>query len=89
MERIEEVRQALETLGLPPLVTRDEVKRRYRELARRYHPDREGGDARRMEALNRAYEVLRAYMDGFRFRFDEEELARNCPESQHERQFKP
>jgi len=86
MER--EIREALERLGLPPMVTRDEIKKRYRQLARRHHPDREGGDAREMESLNRAYELLMEYVENFRFRFDEEEIARHYPDARHAQQFK-
>ena len=33
-----------EVLGLHPSASRDETRKRYRELARRYHPDVNGGD---------------------------------------------
>jgi curved DNA-binding protein CbpA len=89
MKREAEIRNALEILGLPPLVTREEIKRRYRQLARRHHPDRKGGDAREMEAINRAYELLMDYVENFRFRFDEEEISRNYPEAGHAERFKP
>lgn len=89
MRRETEIHEALETLGLPPLVTREEIKKRYRQLARRHHPDRKGGDASEMERLNRAYALLMEYVENFRFRFDEEEIARHHPEAHHAQQFKP
>jgi hypothetical protein len=49
--------QALAALGLPPNATRQQIKRRYRELAKRYHPDR-GGDQRQMQRIIAAYEYL-------------------------------
>jgi len=82
------IRNALETLGLPPMVTRGEIKKRYRQLARRCHPDRNAGDARKMEEINRAYETLMEYVENFRFRFDEEEIARQNPETHHSAKFK-
>jgi curved DNA-binding protein CbpA len=85
----EEIRAALERLGLPPMVTREEIKRRYRSLAKRPHPARAGGEAEEMEAINRAYETLMAYVENFRFRFDEEEIGRQYPETRHAEQFKP
>ena len=33
-----------EVFGLHPSASRDETRKRYRELARRYHPDVNGGD---------------------------------------------
>ena len=49
--------QALAVLGLPPTATRQQIKRRYRSLAKRYHPDR-GGDQRQMRRIIAAYELL-------------------------------
>ena len=80
--------RALEELGLPRMVTAKEVKKRYRELARRYHPDRPGGDPERMQRIQRAYELLREYMENFRFRFDEEEISRQYPEREHQERFR-
>jgi DnaJ-domain-containing protein 1 len=42
-------------LGVSPLDSEATIRERYRELARRYHPDR-GGDAEAMRRLNAAYE---------------------------------
>ena len=49
--------QALAVLGLPPDATQQQIKRRYRVLAKKYHPDM-GGDARQMQRLIAAYEFL-------------------------------
>jgi DnaJ-domain-containing protein 1 len=54
---IVERQQALTVLGLPPNATRQQIKRRYRALAKRYHPDR-GGDQRQMQRIIAAYELL-------------------------------
>jgi hypothetical protein len=49
--------QALAVLGLPPNATIPQIKRRYRKLAKQYHPDL-GGDPRQMQRLIAAYELL-------------------------------
>jgi len=49
--------QALAVLGLPSHATPEQIKRRYRQLAKRYHPDR-GGDPREMQRIIAAYELL-------------------------------
>lgn len=49
--------QALRILGLPTGATPQQIKRRYRALAKRYHPDR-GGDQRQMQRIIAAYELL-------------------------------
>ncbi len=52
-----ERQQALSVLGLPPNATRQQIKRRYRALAKKHHPDR-GGDQRQMQRIIAAYELL-------------------------------
>ena len=49
--------QALTVLGLPPTANLQKIKRRYRALAKRYHPDC-GGDQRQMQKIIAAYEFL-------------------------------
>jgi DnaJ-domain-containing protein 1 len=52
-----ERQQALKLLGLPPNATPLQIKRRYRSLAKRHHPDR-GGDPKQMQRIIAAYELL-------------------------------
>ncbi len=54
---------ALEMLGLEPSATLLEIKARYKELVKRYHPDANGGDRgaeERLKQVIKAYGVLRA-----------------------------
>ncbi len=83
----EQIEWALEELGLPKLVTRDEIKKRYRDLARLHHPDLKGEDGK-METINRAYGILMEYIDTFRYRFDEIEIAQHYPEGDHAQKFR-
>lgn len=55
-------REALATMGLASDVDRAGLRRRYSDLVRRYHPDRNGGDRRHEARLTRvveAYQLLR------------------------------
>ena len=49
-----------EVLGLDPnkKYTPEEMKARYRELAKKYHPDKEGGDAEKFREIDHAYKML-------------------------------
>jgi hypothetical protein len=49
--------RALSVLGLADDATLEDVKRRYRALVRRYHPDSNGGDRRHESRLQRATEA--------------------------------
>ncbi|WP_456434028.1 J domain-containing protein [Nitratifractor sp.] len=83
----DDIQKAVELLGLPSMVTKEEVKRRYRSLARRYHPDRPEGDARKMAQLAEAYGILMDYIENFRYSFDDAELARQFPDRGHTEKF--
>lgn len=45
-------------LGLPHSASVEEVTRRYKQLSRLYHPDKEGGYEAAMKLLNNAYEEI-------------------------------
>jgi len=47
-----------DVLGVPPAATAAEVRQAYVALARQHHPDREGGDAATMRAVNEAWATL-------------------------------
>lgn len=57
LQRTSEREQALEVLGLESSASATKIKRRYRELAMAWHPDR-GGDVRRFQELQVAYAFL-------------------------------
>jgi hypothetical protein len=58
-----ELREPLATLGLTWPTTLDVVKTRYKELAKRHHPDANGGDKaaeERLKTINIAYAAVRS-----------------------------
>ena len=51
-----------QVLGLSPGASDEEVKKAYRKLAMKYHPDRNPGDeeaARKMQEINAAYDAIK------------------------------
>ncbi|RKK04570.1 molecular chaperone DnaJ [Pseudoroseomonas wenyumeiae] len=57
-----ELRAALDLLGLGWPLEESTLRARYKELAKRYHPDSNGGDRSfedKMKDINRAYSLLR------------------------------
>ena len=47
-----------ETLGVDRNASIDEIKKAYRKLAMRHHPDKPGGDAEKFKNINQAHEIL-------------------------------
>jgi molecular chaperone DnaJ len=66
-----------EILGVPRDASEEEIKKAFRRLAHKYHPDKEGGDEKKFKEINEAYQVLsdknkRAQYDRFGRTFGKE-----------------
>jgi DnaJ-domain-containing protein 1 len=61
--------EALRTLGLDPGASAEQIKARYKDLAKRHHPDANGGDKaaeERLKSINQAYTLLKSQAAGAR-----------------------
>ncbi|MCD6212787.1 MAG: J domain-containing protein [Sulfurovum sp.] len=85
---IEQINYALNILELPKLITKSDVKKQYRFLSKKNHPD-QGGDAVKQEQINTAYKLLMKYIEEFRYTFDDKEVSNQFPGAKHAEQFKP
>ncbi|NPA04209.1 MAG: J domain-containing protein [Epsilonproteobacteria bacterium] len=81
------IKEALETLGLPPLVTFKEIKQRYLSLSQEFHPDK-GGSTQEMAKINQAYQILKEYIENYRFSFSEEEILKQFPHQEYLKKFR-
>jgi molecular chaperone DnaJ len=52
-------RDYYEVLGVDKAASADEIKKAFRKLAVKHHPDKEGGDETKFKEINEAYEVLK------------------------------
>lgn len=56
--RFDEVAKAKEFFGFTHTPSKEEIKKRYKELARKYHPDINNGDDVKMKELNHYRDIL-------------------------------
>ena len=56
--RFDEVAKAKEFFGFEHSPTKEEIKKRYKELARKYHPDINNGEDTKMKELNNYRDIL-------------------------------
>jgi len=90
MATFEEINEARGLLGLGEAATLKEIKRAYRRIAFRYHPDRHSNDPEckeKMKRLNQAYKLLTDYCGRYKYTFREEDVARTYPEEEYLRRY--
>ena len=87
MKNSEAISWALSILDFPVLSTKEELRACYHALAKKQHPDC-GGDEVAMAKVNEAYEILKTYMENFKFTFSDEEIAKQFPEELHVNRFR-
>ncbi len=85
---VEKIQGALKTLHLSSLVSLNEIKKRYRELSKKFHPDFNKEDADKFKEINEAYKILKNYIENYRFTFSKEEIIKQFPQEYHASKFK-
>jgi DnaJ-class molecular chaperone len=92
MANFTEIDEARKMLGLSEAATLKEIKRAYRTLAHRHHPDKHSGAAgeeteETMKRLNWAYKLLMDYCSNYKYSFREEDVARTYPHDEYLRKY--
>ncbi len=83
---IEDINKALDVMGLPVFISLKELRARYRKLAFKNHPDKVG-QSKKMIQINKSYEVLKKYMENYRFTFSQDEILKQFPRDAHALRF--
>ena len=84
---IKEIKEALEFMDIPPISSIKDIKRQYKKLAQKYHPDVIGNDEK-MNRLNESYKILMEYCQNYKFTFDEYEIKKQYPDSFYKNKFR-
>jgi DnaJ-class molecular chaperone len=92
MGKYEEIMKALQILGLYESATVREIKNKYRELLKEWHPDLCKGneDIRKKKTIEiiNAYKIITDYCEQYRFSFSKEEVEKYIsPEELWAKQF--
>ncbi len=77
-----QINKAREILGLGESVTLEEIKRAYRKLALKYHPDRCKEEKKKkceemFKKISHAHDIIIAYCAGYRYSLKEKDVERN------------
>jgi len=80
-----EIMQAKEILGLPSFANREYIKKKHREIVKKYHPDRNSVQNKEamelIKKINNAYKVIEHYIDNYEYSFEKDTIARYNPET--------
>jgi DnaJ-class molecular chaperone len=77
MSKFEEIDEARRILGLRETATMAEIKRAYRNLVHRYHPDKKPNgeyEDERFRRVQRAYEMILDFCKNYRYSFTEDKV---------------
>jgi len=92
MANFNEIEEARKLLSLGEEATLEEIKKAYRKLAHRHHPDKLAGDdtteSEIMKRLNRAYKLLLDYCNEYKYSFREKDVARTYFYDEYMRTYK-
>jgi len=76
---IEEFQDAVEYMNLISLTSSKQLRAKYLELSKLYHPDTQTGNQEQFQRLQRSYKIIKNYIDNFRYVLDQEEFKRQNP----------
>jgi len=71
--------KALTTLGIVAKTDRKTLHKLYLSLSKEFHPDAQNGDTAKFQEINDAYQLIKTYMENYRFDFDEAEFKKQYP----------
>lgn len=92
-DNYKKVQWARKTLQLPEEATLNEIKRSYKKLSLKYHPDRcphsrKNECKEKFQEITRAYEIIMDYCEGYKYSFKKESLEENDPQMRYRQHIK-
>lgn len=75
----EEFQKAVDTLGILTKLDKKGLKKNYLKLSKKFHPDMEEGSEEKFREINEAYNLLKSYMENYKFSFEKDEFLDQYP----------
>jgi DnaJ-class molecular chaperone len=82
MANFKQINEARQLLGLGEYATLEEIRKAYRRLAHKYHPDKCKDEKKKeceemFKKITHARDILMSYCAGYRYSFKEKDVKRN------------
>ena len=81
MKKFEIIDKSRKLLGLQDSATMDEIKKNYRALLHKWHPDKCKGDKKKCKEMTadiiKAYHIIMNYCENYKFSFTNEEVKKH------------
>jgi len=74
-----EFEKSVDLLELCSKSSLHDLKIKYKELSKLYHPDMPGGNQEKFIELTKSYKMVKSYMEKFRYTLEEEEFKEQFP----------
>ncbi|PLY09088.1 MAG: molecular chaperone DnaJ [Arcobacter sp.] len=75
----EEFQNAVDSLGILTKLDQKSLKKNYLKLSKKYHPDAVDGSDEKFREINEAYNLLKTYVENYKFSFEKEEFLEQYP----------
>ncbi len=75
----EEFQKAVDSLGILTKLDQKSLRKNYLQLSKKYHPDAQDGSDEKFREINEAYNLLKAYVENYKFSFEKEEFLDQYP----------
>ncbi|WP_419764386.1 MAG: DnaJ domain-containing protein [Arcobacter sp.] len=75
----EEFQNAVDSLGILTKLDQKSLRKNYLKLSKKYHPDAVDGSDEKFKEINEAYNLLKTYVENYKFSFEKEEFLDQYP----------
>lgn len=75
----DEFQKAVDTMQVLTKLDQKGLRKNYLRLSKKYHPDAPDGSDDAFREINEAYNLLKSYMENYKFTFEKEEFLDQYP----------